>query len=94
MTELVGKCFDYPIANFNHNNNIQTKYPNDPTHFVDNSDAAVDFKLATLDGDKIVLSELLKEKVRKICLTALVWSIPTLGTASGSWDHSSWARVS
>lgn len=62
MDELVGKCFGFPISNFNHNNNIQSKYPNDPTHFFDNSDSAVDFKLATLDGQKVVLSELLKEK--------------------------------
>lgn len=63
VSELTGKCFDFPISNFNHNNNIVAKYPSDPTHFVGNSDAAVDFKLSTfIDGDKVVLSELLQEK--------------------------------
>lgn len=62
MSELVGKCFDFPISNFNKKNNIVAKYPNDPTHFVDNSEDAIDFKLATLDGDKVALSDLLKEK--------------------------------
>lgn len=62
VSSLIGKCFDFPIENFNHENNILAKYPNDPAHFVDESESAVDFKLATYDGDKVVLSDLLKEK--------------------------------
>lgn len=62
VSSLIGKCFDFPLQNFNHENNILAKYPNDPAHFVDDSESAVDFKVATYDGEKIVLSELLKEK--------------------------------
>ena len=60
--DLTGKCFGFPTANFNHANNVAAKYPNDPTHFVEREEDAIDFKLATLDGEKVVLSDLLKEK--------------------------------
>ena len=60
--DLTGKCFGFPTANFNHKNNVAAKYPNDPTHFVERTEDAIDFKLATLEGEKVTLSDLLKEK--------------------------------
>ena len=81
-SDLIGKCFDFPGQNFNHENNIQSKYPNDPAHFVDSSEAAVDFKLVTLDGDKVSLSELLKEKP-----VALIYGMYTCPAFQGYYSE-------